>query len=351
MTHIGGMKKRVIIVFVILAIAGILFIIWNQREKDDGTVRTVGVVEGIEVNLASKIQGRISEICCKEGETIREGQVAVRLESSDLEASMEQASAGVERARAESLNSEAGIENAKANIKSAEAEIKSAEADLEKARVQMEEAKRDMGRAADLFKKDFISKSSYDQAVSLYDTTVAAQKAFEAKLKAAYARKNASVAQLNASLSQLSASMAQQKEAEAGLAFSGSKLADTTIYSPISGTVVYRSLEKGETVNPGSVILTIVELDNLFVRVDIEETLVSSVVLGSDATIVLESMPGRVFKGKVSEIGRYAEFATQRDVTRGRQDIKTFRVKIKVEDKEGILKPGMTVSVGIPKKK
>ena len=57
--------------------------------------------------------------------------------------------------------------------------------------------------------------------------------------------------------------------------------------------------------------------------------------IGSEAPVTVEAMPGRVFKGKVYEIGRYGEFATQRDVTRGRQDIKTFRVKIKVEDKRG----------------
>ena len=180
---------------------------------------------------------------------------------------------------------------------------------------------------------------------------MAAQRASAAKLNAASAGRNAAAAQVEASLSQLNSSKAMLKEAEAGLAFSRSKLEDTTIYSPVSGTIVYKALEKGETVNPGSVILTIVELDNLYVRADIEETLVSNVVLGSEASVTVESMPGKVFKGKVSEIGRYAEFATQRDVTRGRQDIKTFRVKIKVDDKEGILKPGMTVSVEIPKKK
>jgi HlyD family secretion protein len=78
--------------------------------------------------------------------------------------------------------------------------------------------------------------------------------------------------------------------------------------------------------------------------------MVSSVTLGSDASMTVESIPGKVFNGKVSEIGRYAEFATQRDVTRGRQDIKTFRVKIKVGDTGGVLKPGMTVAVEIPKK-
>ena len=78
------MKKRVTIILVTLAITGVLFVIYNQREKDDSSVRTAGVVAGIEVNLASKVQGRISEICCDEGDSVKEGQVAVRLESNDL---------------------------------------------------------------------------------------------------------------------------------------------------------------------------------------------------------------------------------------------------------------------------
>jgi HlyD family secretion protein len=345
------MKKRLIAGILLLLIAGISFLLYSQRGGKDNAVRTSGIVEGIEVNLASKVQGRISEICCIEGDGVKQGQAAVRLESSDLEASVEQAAAGIERARADIRNTEAGIENAKANLRNTDAGIMSAEADLEKARVEAEEAKKERDRAAELFKKDFISKSSFDQAAAAYDSAVAAQRASAAKLNAASANRNAAAAQVEASLSQMNSSKARFKEAEAGLAFSRSKLSDTTIYSPVSGNVVYKALEKGETVNPGSVILTIVELDNLYVRADIEETLVSNVLLGSDASVTLESMPGKAFRGKVSEIGRYAEFATQRDVTRGRQDIKTFRVKIKVDDKEGILKPGMTVAVEIPKKK
>jgi HlyD family secretion protein len=74
------------------------------------------------------------------------------------------------------------------------------------------------------------------------------------------------------------------------------------------------------------------------------------VVLDGRASVTAEGLPGRVFKGKISEIGRYAEFATQRDVVRGREDIKTFRVKVRVEDPDGLLKPGMTVEVAIPVK-
>jgi HlyD family secretion protein len=344
------MKKKVIVIIAALMLAGVFFVLYHLREKDDGAIRTSGIVDGIEVNLASKISGRISEICCNEGESIQEGQVAVRLESSDLKASVEQAAAGVERARADVSAAEAGIENAKANVLNTDAEMKSAEADLEKARVQRDEAKRDMQRADDLYKKDFIAKASFDQAVALYDTTVAAEKAAAAKLKAALARKNAVAAQLDASASQLKASHARLKESEAALAYSRSKLEDATIQSPVSGAVIFKALEKGENVSPGSVILTIVELAGLYVRADIEETMVGPVTLGSEASVTIESLPGKVFKGKVSEIGRYAEFATQRDVTRGRQDIKTFRVKIKVGDTGGILKPGMTVNVQIAKK-
>ena len=345
------MKKKLITFMLILAVGIVAFIFFSQREKNDGTVRTSGIVEGIEVNLASKVQGRISEICCNEGESIREGQVAVVLESSDLKASMEQASAGVESARADVRAAEAGIETAKANLRNTEAGIKSAEADLEMARVQRDEAKRDMDRAEELFKKEFISKASFDQAVSSYDATVAAYQAAAAKLHAATASKNAVAAQLDVSRSQLNASKSRQKEAEAGLAYSSAKFDDTNISSPVSGTVVYKSLEKGETVNPGSAILTIVGLDDLYVRADIEETMIGPIHLGGEASVTVESVPGKAFRGKISEIGRYAEFATQRDVTRGRQDIKTFRVKIKLEDSGGILKPGMTVSVEIPEKK
>lgn len=345
------MKKKLLASILVLLLGGVSFFLYSRRGNEKDAVRTSGIVEGVEVNIAPKVSGRITGICCNEGEGIREGQIAVRLESNDLKAAMAQAAAGVERARADVRAAEAGVENSKANIKSTEAEIKSAEADLEKARVQTAEAKRDMERTSELFKKEFISKASFEQAVAQYDTTVAAEKAFAAKLNAALARKNASAAQLDATFSQLNASKARQKETEAGLAYSSSKMDDTTIFSPIAGTVIYKSLEKGETVNSGSVILTIVELANLYVRADIEETLVSSVIFGGEASVTVESMPGKVFRGKISEIGRYAEFATQRDVTRGRQDIKTFRVKIKVEDTEGILKPGMTVSVEIPRKK
>jgi len=346
------MKKKLLFsAAVILIITAVLIFLYINKGKRSETIKSTGIIEGIEVNLSPKVSGRISYICCNEGDPVKEGEVAVKLESDDLRASVEQSRAGVERAKADVKVAESAIENSKANIRSAEAEIKSSEADIEKARVQMEEAKRQLDRANALYSAEFMSKAALDLSVTNYDTSVAAYMSSNARLAASNSKRDAAVAQLNTSTSELNSARARFRESEANLSYNLAKFADTAITSSISGTVVFKSLEKGETVSPGMTILTIVDTGNLYTRVDIDETLIENVALNSEANIRTEGNPEKLFRGEVSEIGRYAEFATQRDVTRGRQDIKTFRVKIKLKDPGGVLKPGMTVEVEIPKKK
>jgi HlyD family secretion protein len=345
------MKKRIIIFAVIILIVIIIFVFfYAQKGEKVEAIRTTGIVEGIEINLSPKVSGRISEICCDEGDRVVKGQVVIKLESEDLEASVQQARAGVERGKADISAAEAEVENSKANVQNAEAEIKTAEADVEKSRAVMEEAKSKFDRGVALYKEELISTDSFEVVKTNYDTSVATHVSSKASLTASYSKRDAAIAQLNASTGELNSAKARLKESEANLAYSLSKLSDTVIRTPISGTVIFKSMEEGETVSPGMTILTIVDMKNLYVRVDVEETLIGSVVLYSEAVIRAEGIPDKVFKGKVSEIGRYAEFATQRDVTRGRQDIKTFRVKIEFADPSGALKPGMTVEVEIPKR-
>ena len=345
------MKKRIIIFAVILLIAvAIIAAVNTLKGKKAEGIQTTGIVEGTEVNLSPKISGRISGICCNEGETIKAGQIAVRLESEDLKASVDQARAGVEKAHADIKVSESAIESSKANIKSTEADIKTAESDVEKTKVQMELAKTEMDRSQELYRKNFVSKESVDVAVTNYNSSAADYESAKSRLIAAYSRRDSALAQMNTAESQLKSARANLKQAEANLAYNLAKLADTVITSPISGAVVFKALEKGETVSPGVTILTIVDLGDLYARVDLDETLVDSIAINSEAIIRTMGTPKKTFKGIVYEIGRYAEFATQRDVTRGRQDIKTFRVKVRFGDTGGALKPGMTVEIEMPKK-
>ncbi len=348
------MKKRsmrvIVAVSVILIAVAVSLVFFFSGKKEAPAIRVTGIIDGIEVNLAPKVAGKIATVCCNEGETVKEGQVVITLESEDIKASVEQALAGVERAKADIKTAEASIENSRANILSAEGDMKSAAADAEKARAQMEESGREAGRAKELYSKNFISRESRDQAVTAYEANTAAFDSSKEKVNAARSRKDAAVTQLSVAASQSNSAKAGLKEAEANLAYYRSKLEDTVIRTPVDGVVIFKALERGETVSPGVTILTVVDLNSLYARVDIDETKIGGVVLNGPAFVTVDGVPGRVFKGRISEIGRYAEFATQRDVVRGREDIKTFRVKVRVDDPSGILKPGMTVEVEIPTK-
>lgn len=344
------MKKKLIPAAILLIIIAVLVFFYAGNRGGPDSVSVVGIVEGLEVNLSTKVPGRVSEFCCKEGDEVREGSLALKLESTDLQAAAAQALAGVEKANADVKVSEAAIGSARANLASAEADIKNAGAEVDRARVQTGEASRQRDRAQALFKQDYISREALEAAVANHDVSAANHASSKARLVAAQSRKDAATAQLHSSENQLSSAQAAVRQAEANLAFNRARLADTIITTPVSGVVVFKALERGETVSPGATILTVVDLNNLFVRTDIDESRIGNIVLHGKADIRIEGMPGRIFKGEISEIGRYAEFATQRDVNRGRQDIKTFRVKIKLGDAGGILKPGMTVEVEIPKR-
>ncbi len=344
-------KKRVLASLLILfaAFAG-LYTYYAHKGKAAPAIRVTGIIDGYEVNLASKVAGKISWECCNEGDTVSQGQTAVRLESEDIKASVEQAAAGVDKANADVKTAEAAVKSALANVKSAGADAESARADIDRAFAQMDESKKEMDRSRELYGKEYIAKQSLDQAVAAYDMNAAAYRASKEQLNAANERKSAAEAQLGAAASQRNSAKAALVEAAANLAYYRSKLADTVITSPVTATVIYKSLEAGETVSPGVTVMTIVDLNGLYARVDIDETKIGRVVLGGPAFVRVDGMPRKVFSGKVSEIGRYAEFATQRDVVRGREDIKTFRVKVKLDDPAGLLKPGMTVEVEIPEK-
>lgn len=344
-------KLRVVLLLAVLCVAGILLFFSLRGNGVSPAIRVTGIIDGVEVNLAPKVAGRISWTCCNEGDTVSQGQTAVRLDSADVKASVEQAAAGVERAKADMKTAEAAIGSAEANLKSAEADSASAKANIARAFAQMDESRKEMERARELSRKEYISKQSLDQAVAAYDMNAAAYEASKEQLNAADEKKKVAAANLRAAVSEAGSSKAALSEAVANLAFYRTKLNDTVIISPVSGTIIFKSMETGETVSPGVTIMTVVDLNSLYARVDIDETKIGGVVLNGAAFVRVDGMPGEVFRGRVTEIGRYAEFATQRDVVRGREDIKTFRVKVKVADPKGLLKPGMTVEVEIPEKK
>jgi len=340
---IGAVAGALVLVLIIVYFAWL-------RSASEEVILTAGIVEAREVNLAPKVAGRIEEICCSEGASIEAGQIAIRLLARDLEAALAEAEAGVTAAHAGVRVAQSAIEAADAAVASAQARVGAAQAEVARNQSQLAESDRQLKRARSLVEQHFGSQETVDAAATAYDSTRADLAAARSRLEAAKAQERATMAELDSARTRLDSAQALLAQAQATVRYSQAKLADTEISSPIDGVVVFEALRPGEYVAAGQTVLTIDDMKDRYVRVDIDETRVASLALGDVADLVPVGHAGGHFAGRISEIGRYAEFATQTDVRGGRQDIKTFRVKIAVEDPEVLLKPGMTVEVNIPRR-
>jgi len=145
--------------------------------------------------------------------------------------------------------------------------------------------------------------------------------------------------QLVAGLHQLAAAAAQMSKAEVRLNY-------TEMRAPIPGIVAVVSARQGEVVNPAQAILALINPDDLWVRADVEETYIERIRLGDRLTVRLPSGAERI--GTVFYRGVDADYATQRDVSRTKRDIKTFEVRLRVENSDRRLWPGLTTYIVLP---
>ena len=343
------MKKGIFIIFILgIILAGLLvYLKFKKPDKPSDCIETTGLIEATEVSLSPKIAGRIAWLCCKEGDEIKAGTLAIRLDDKELKAKVEQGKKALQTAASSLKISEANLENTILEVDAVKAEAQAAEAEVSRMNALAEDAKKNLQRVSRLFKDGLISEREMDSAKTNYDANYAQLDSAMARKRAADAKLKTSISNIKASEAQVSSAKAKMQESQAGLNVLETQLKDTEIISPIDGVIVYKAFETGEVINSGASIYTIHDFKNIWARVDIEETTVGEIRLGNKAVITASALPDKEFNGEVIEIGREGEFATQRDVTRGRSDIRTFRVKVGIQEPNGLLKSGMTVKAKI----
>ncbi len=332
---------------VVVFIAATVYFELIRREKAPDYIETTGVMEATEVELTSKIAGKIDWLCCVEGDPVKAGSLAVRLESGELKARVEEAKAALTQSARSLDEARVNLDNAKALEEAAKYDAQASKAEVARAKALADDARENIERATGLFKDGFISKKDFDAARTSFDANDALLRSAVAHQSGAYANLKNSTVNIKASEARISSSEARKSQAEAQLNVTLAQLKDTEIFCPMDGVTVYRSFELGEYVNPGASIYTVDDLKNIWARVDIEETVIQKVKLGDKAVVYPAGNLEKPFEGRVIEVGEVGGFATQRDVTRGRPDIKTFRVKAGIAKPDGSLKPGMTVRVRI----
>jgi HlyD family secretion protein len=346
------MRRKILLVVVVLAVAVSGVAYYRVVTRPRAMVLT-GIITTNDVLVSSQIQGRLARLLVKEGDTVAAGQLLAVIEPDELRMDRAFYAHSEEGAAAQVQEAESALKYQEAQtrdqIRQAEAALASMEAQQAEASADLERTRLDYDRAEGLFKQNIVSAQALDQA----RTTYAAQKAHVESVRKQVEAQRAAVAlarsnvdqtavrreQLLAGRHQLEAAGAQKTKAQVRLDY-------TEIHAPIPGVVAVLSARQGEVVNPAQPILDLINPDDLWVRADIEETYIDRVRLGDRLTVRLPS--GTESIGTVFYRGVDADYATQRDVSRTKRDIKTFEVRLRLDNSDRRLWPGLTTYVVLP---
>ena len=365
-----------------IVVASIVAYVLLRPKEPEGILEANGQVRGTEVTLSTKIPGVADIVAVREGQIVKAGELVAQIASRELEARLHQAHA--QAAAAQNLIVEldaqlkvldATAEQAKlgasvaAGISSHEIHRASealarANAEIAAAEAQANQDRNAFGRFEKLLAEGFVSRNYFDEVD-------ARRRASEARLKAARRSREEAQAALEkaraasgevtikekdiervgaerARLVAARATAASHAEAaRARVAENEAQLADTRILAPAEGTVMARLVEPGELAAAGRPLATLVNLRDLFVRVYVPERDVGRIRLGDPARISVDAFPDRAFPGEVSEVAQQAEF-TPKDVhMKDEREKLVFAVKVRIDNPDGLLKPGMPADVRI----
>ncbi len=281
-----------------------------------------GSIECTEVQVASEVGGRLAKLLPEEGAQLKKGEVVAQIDPAEHTLRRDEAKAVLAQAQAQLELIQAG---ARAE------DIARASEQVREAKVVAEAAAADLRRIREVFEQKSASPKQFDDAKAAAERAGAVGAAAEqnlAKLKAGNRPEEIRVAQ------------SQVEVARARLAIYEKALADCTVVAPLDGVVTVRSRENGEMVNPGTPLLTVSRLEEVWLSVYVPETRLAQVKLGQSARVKLDGVE-RFFEGTVTFVSPEAEFTPKNVQTPAQRAKLVYRVKITLRNPDGWFKPGM----------
>lgn len=336
---------------ILLSIVGLIsltyYFVSTNRSKD---LVLIGTVDSNQVIVSPQIQGRIAKLLVEEGTPVKQGDLIAELDPSELQAQERAATAIIVSLQSKLAGTQATEESTKGSTTSdvahAQARLQATQAQLAQAEATLVRVQSDSQRIIELAQQGIASDQARVAADSGLKVAQADVQAARDQIRAAEADRSAAIArthQAHAAQSTVAATRAELGNAVALKNEAEVRLGYTKIHAPVSGTVSVRAARQGEVVNPGSPIVTLVDLSDTWVRAAIPETSADHIGLGDTLRIRLPG--GTLVQGKVFFKSAEADFATQRDVSRRKRDIKTIVLKVRLENPKGAFVPGMTAEV------
>jgi len=326
------MKRLIPIVIVLCAAvaAGIYFYPRLAKKPAPANEITLsGNIEAHESLLGFKVQGRIVQLPVEEGQQVAQGALLAQLENADLQQKIRIDESAVAVRKDDLALTLAGTR---------EQEVRASQQSVADAQADLHEKQLDSQRADALYAKDEISTQDRDIAAT-------AVKRSEANFKAAEQRFDESVE--GSRKEDVAIARANLNQADANLGLSRIDLGYTTLRAPSTGVITVRQAELGEVVSPGSPVVTLADLDHIWLRAYIAETDLGRIHWGQDASITTDTYPGKQYHGRISFISPDAEFTPKSVQTYKERVTLVYRIKIDIDNPNHELKPGMPADARI----
>jgi HlyD family secretion protein len=358
-------RKRIFFLLAVLAIGALAFAGYKLFFHRADVLEGSGTVEAYDVHLGSEIGGRILEVLAREGQRVEVGQVLVTFDERQLKAALVQAQANYDKlvrgsrpeeiaaARAAAAQARADYEE-KRNGNRIE-DILAARADVERTRADTAHAEITYKRAHDLANADVFSQQQKDDAESAWKQALATQHNAEQKLvELERGFRPEEIASAEQHYRQLQATMIQTERGnrKEDIEFAYGQLLDAQgkylerqVLSPNAATVEVLNVRPGDLIPPNTPIATLLEVDQIHVRIYIPETKIGLVRLGEHADVTVDSFPKEIFSAVVEQVNEKAEFLPRNVETKDERVHQVFGVKLRIQDPSGRIRAGMAADV------
>jgi HlyD family secretion protein len=357
-------RKRILILLAVAAALAVTAVYagWFHR---DPALQGSGTVEARDIRVGSKVGGRIEKVLVREGDTVQPGQILVTFDDKELQASLEQSRANADKAERgyrpeEIAEARAAAAQAKADYELRKngyrkEDIDAAQDDLERSKADEVRTHLDFDRYDALAKKDLVSKQQRDTAEANWKMALAQKEMAQHKLEElqrGYRPEEIASAEARYHQTQATLEMMERgnrrediEHAKAAYQYDLARFRERQVTAPSAAVVEVLDVRPGDLIAPNTPIATLLEKDQIYVRIYIPETEYGRIRLGQKAEIRVDSFPNMVFDGEVEQINQQAEFLPRNVQTREERVHQVFGVKIRINDPTGKVLAGMAADV------
>ena len=330
------LKKTLKLTLLGIALAGGLYYAWSTLQGSEETSAFVsgnGRIEAVEIDVATKLGGRVKDILVREGDFVQAGQVLGYMQVQTLQAQRDEAAARQQQ-------SLSGVDSAQAQVAVRQSDIAAAQGVVAMRESEVDAAQRRLRRSETLAKEGASSAQELDDDRARVSTATAALAASRAQVKAAQAA-------LTAARTQVVSARATVTASEATVARIDADITDSALVAPRDGRVQYRVAQPGEVLGGGGKVLNMVDLSEVHMTFFVPETIAGRLALGSEVRIKLDAAPDFVVPARLTFVASTAQFTPKTVETESERQKLMFRVKAQI-DRELLQKYLQQVKTGLP---